>query len=49
MRHLRGVPSVAHLYPFTSDRYQHVTPGTDDTAEVRFDSMVVGSDHQKER
>ena len=33
-----------HSYSFTSDTYQHVTPGMDDAAAARFDGMVFGED-----
>lgn len=31
-----------HSHSFTSDTYQHVTPGMDDAAAARFDGMVFG-------
>jgi hypothetical protein len=31
-----------HSHSFTSDIYQHVTPGTDDEAAARFDGMAFG-------
>lgn len=33
-----------HSHSFTSDTYQHVTPGMDDAAAARFDGMVFGVD-----
>jgi integrase len=38
-----------HSHSFTSDTYQHVTPGMDDAAAARFDGMVFGSDVDGDR
>src|SRR5690606_19358849 len=35
-----------HSHSFTSDTYQHVTPGMDDAAAARFDGMIFGTDSE---